>query len=480
MNYKMILYIMGQIFKVVGLFMLLPILVGFIYNENHVVTSFGIPFLALMTIAILLTIKKPKNNSVFSMEGFVSVAASWIGVSAIGALPFVISGEIPDYPSALFETVSGFTTTGATILSDIEGMSRACLFWRSFTHWLGGMGILMFVLAIMSSNDSRTMHMMRAECAGPNVGRLVSKSSFSARILYGIYISLTVLEIILLLCGGMPLYDSIIHACSSAGTGGFSIYSASIGHYNSLYIEMVIAVFIILFGVNFNLYYYLIIRKFSLAFKNEEVRVYFGIIIAATAVITLNITSLYESAGAALRHSFFMVASTITSTGFATADITQWPVFSQTLLLLLMFVGSCAGSTGGGMKVSRILILFKTGVKELKYIANPRTVATVKMDGKPVEKTVVRGAASYFILFMLIMAISLLLISLDNYTIEESASAVITCMNNIGFGVGRFGPNGGFSDVSAFSKIVLSFDMLIGRLEIYPLIMLFSVRKSSV
>ncbi len=477
MNYKMIMYMMGQIFKVVGLFMLLPAAVGLYYGEDHVVTSFGIPFLILVTIAFLFTVKKPKDNSVYSMEGFVSVAASWIGVSAIGALPFVISGEIPNYVDALFETVSGFTTTGATILSDIESMSRSCLFWRSFTHWLGGMGILMFVLAIMSSNDSRTMHMMRAECAGPNVGRLVSKSSFSARILYGIYIFLTVSEIILLLCGGMSLYDSVIHACSSAGTGGFSTYSASIGHFNSLYIEMVIAAFIILFGVNFNLYYYLIIRKFSLAFKNEEVRVYFGTIIFATVIITLNIMRLYDNFGGALRHAFFMVASTITSTGFATADITQWPVFSQTLLVLLMFVGSCAGSTGGGMKVSRIMIIVKTGIKELKYIVNPRAVATVKMDGKPVDRDVVRGAASYLVLFLMLMAVSLLLITLDKYSIEESASAVITCMNNIGFGVGAFGPNGGFGDLNSFSKIVLCFDMLLGRLEIYPLIMLFASKR---
>ena len=468
---------MGQICKAVGAFMLLPMIVGFIYKEDHVLLSFGVPILILMFFGILATVKKPKDKSVFSMEGFVSVAASWMAVSVVGCLPFIISGEIPNFFTALFETVSGFTTTGSTALSDIESMSRSCLFWRSFTHWLGGMGILMFVLAIMSSNDARTMHMMRAECAGPNVGRLVSKSSISARILYGIYLSLTAAEIILLMCGGLSLYDSVIHACSSAGTGGFSVYSDSIGHYGSLYVEMVIAVFIILFGINFNLYYFIIVKKYSLAFKNEEVRVYFGLIIAATAIITANIVHLYNSVGGALRHSFFMVASTITSTGFATADTTQWPVFSQTLLLMLMFVGSCAGSTGGGMKVSRWMILFKTGIQELKYIANPRAVATVKMDGKPVEKGVVRGAASYLILFLMLMAFSILLISLDKYSIEESASAVITCMNNIGFGVGRFGPNGGFADLTAFSKVVLCFDMLLGRLEIYPLIMLFASKK---
>lgn len=478
MNYRMIIYIMGQILKVVGLCMLLPILVGAIYGESHIIMSFGIPFVITMAIALAFTIKKPKNNSVFSMEGFVSVAASWIAMSAIGALPFVISGEIPNYFDALFETVSGFTTTGATILSDVEAMSRSCLFWRAFTHWLGGMGVLMFVLAIMSSNDSRTMHMMRAECAGPNVGRLVSKSSFSARILYGIYISLTLLEMGMLLLGGMPLYDAVIHACSSAGTGGFSIWNDSIAHYNSAYIEMVIAVFIILFGVNFNLYYYMLIRKFSLAYKNEELRTYFGVIAAATAIITLTVIGQYATAGEALRRSFFMVASTITSAGFSTTDTGQWPVFAQTLLLLLMFVGSCAGSTGGGMKVARVMIIVKTGIRELKYIVSPRAVATVKIDGKPVEKDVVRGATNYFILFMLLMAVSVLLISHDRFSIEECLSAVITCMNNIGFGVGRFSPSGNLGGLDSFSKVVLCFDMLLGRLEIYPLILLFAAKKN--
>lgn len=477
MNYKMISYIIGQIFRVVGLFMLLPILVGFIYGENHVIASFGIPILILEAVSFIATIKKPKDKSIYSMEGFVSVAAAWIAISIIGALPFVISGEIPNYVNALFETVSGFSTTGATILSDIESMSRACLFWRAFTHWLGGMGILMFVLAIMSSNDTRTMHMMRAECAGPKVGRLVSKSSFSARILYGIYITLTVSEIIFLLFGGMPLYDCIIHACSSAGTGGFSMYGDSIGHYNSLYIEMVIAVFIILFGINFNLYYYILIKKFSTAFKNEELRVYLGIIISVTLIITINVLNLFDNFGEALRHAFFMTASTITATGFATVDTSQWPTFSQTLLLFLMFIGACAGSTGGGMKVSRIMIIIKAGIKELKYIINPRAVATVKMDGKPVEKDVVRGATSYLILFIMLMFISILLITFDKYSIEESASAVITCMNNVGYGVGRFSTSGNLGGLNSFSKIVLCFDMLLGRLEIYPVIMLFSIRK---
>lgn len=478
MNYRMVTYIMGQILRIVGLCMLLPIIVGAVYGEHHVIAAFGIPFLITIIISVIFTIKKPKNTAVFSIEGFVSVAASWLAMSAIGALPFVISGEIPNYVDALFETVSGFTTTGSTILSDVESMSRSCMFWRAFTHWLGGMGVLMFVLAVVNSNDVRTMHMMRAECTGPNVGRLVSKSSFSARILYGIYITLTVAETIALMICGMPFFDAIVHACSSAGTGGFSMWNDSIAHYNSLAIEMVITVFVLLFGVNFNMYYFLLIKKFAPVFKNEELRVYIGVIISATAVVTLSVMNVYSSVWEALRRSFFMVASTITSTGFATTDTSQWPAFPQVLLLLLMFVGSCAGSTGGGMKVSRILIIVKTGIRELKYIVSPRAVASVKIDGKPVEKDVIRGASNYFILFMLILAISVLLISHDKYSIEESISAVITCMNNIGFGVGNFSTSGNFGGLDSFSKIVLSFDMLLGRLEIYPLILLFVRRKS--
>ncbi len=478
MNYKMVVYIMGQILRIVGFCMLLPIAVGAIYGESHVIASFGIPSIITLLISVLFTIKKPCNTAVFSMEGFVSVSASWIAMSAIGAMPFVISGEIPNYIDALFETVSGFTTTGSTILSDVEKMSRACMFWPAFTHWFGGMGVLMFVLAVMSSNDVRTMHMMRAELPGPNVGRLVSKSSFSARILYGIYITLTLAETIVLVILKMPLFDAVIHAFSSAGTGGFSLWNDSIGHYNSPAIEMAVAVFIILFGINFNLYYFILIRRFSLIFKNEELRTYLGVIAASTVIITLTVMKLYSSAGEALRKSFFMVASTITSAGFATTDTGEWPVFAQTLLLLLMFIGSCAGSTGGGMKVARIMIIVKTGIRELKYIVSPRAVASVKLEGKPVEKDVIRGASNYFILFMLILAGSVLLITHDKFTIEESLSAVITCMNNIGFGVGRFSTSGNLGGLDAFSKIVLCFDMLIGRLEIYPLIMLFAVRKT--
>lgn len=477
MNYKMIVYIMGQILRIVGLCMILPIFVGLFFREHHMILCFAVPAAITLMISLLFTLKKPKNTAVFSMEGFVSVAASWIAMSAIGALPFVISGEIPNYINALFETVSGFTTTGSTILSDVEHMSRACMFWRAFTHWLGGMGVLMFVLAVLSSNDVRTMHMMRAECPGPNVGRLVSKSSFSARILYGIYIALTVSEMIVLVILKMPLFDAVIHAFSSAGTGGFSLWNDSIAHYNSVAIEMAVSVFVILFGINFNLFYFLIIRRFSLVFKNEELRVYLGLIVGATAAVGLSLIKQFGSVGAAFRRSFFMVSSTITSTGFANDDPGQWNNFAQTVLLMLMFVGSCAGSTGGGMKVSRVMIIVKTGIRELKYLVSPRAVASVKMDGKAVEKDVVRGAGNYLVLFVLIFAMSILVLSHDKISLEENFSAVTTCINNIGYGVGRFS-TGYLGDLDGISKIALCFDMLIGRLEIYPLIMLFAARKS--
>lgn len=477
MNFRMIFFIIGQIMKVEGFAMIISMLVGLYYKESHAVYSFGIPILILLVAGFLITLKKPKNNSIYAKEGFVSVALAWIIISIFGGMPYYISGDIPSVADCFFETVSGFTTTGATILTDVDAMSRSCHFWRAFTHWLGGMGVLVFVLAVLSDNDSRTMHMMRAECAGPKVGRIVSKSKSTARILYLIYIVLTAIEVIFLLLGGMPLYDSVINSFSSAGTGGFSIHSESIAYYNSTYIELVITIFTMIFGVNFTLYYLLIMKKFSQVFKDEELRTYLGIIAVSTIAITVNIYSIYGSVGLALKNAFFQVVTTITSTGFAIADFTTWPFFSQVLVLLIMFVGACAGSTGGGLKVSRIVILFKTTIREVKYTLNPRSVVTVKMNGKAVENEVVRGVSSYVIMFFFIFALSWLLISVDNYEAGETFSAITTCINNIGPGIGRLGPSGNFAGFSDFSKYVLSFDMLIGRLEIYPMLMLFSMFK---
>lgn len=477
MNFRMVFFIIGQIMKVEGFAMICPMIVGVVYGEYKSLYSFGIPSLILLVCGVLLTFKKPENNSIYAKEGFVSVAFAWIIMSVFGGLPFKIYGDISSIADCFFETVSGFTTTGATILTDIDGMSKCCHFWRAFTHWIGGMGILVFALAVLSHNEARTMHIMRAECAGPKVGRIVSKSKSTARILYIMYFVLTLLEVVLLLLGGMPLFDSLINSFSTAGTGGFSLHGTSIAYYNNLYIEIVITVFMILFGVNFNLYYLLILRKFSQIFKDEELRTYLGIIFAASVMIFINIYKLYDNAGKALLDSFFQVSSTITSTGFATADFTQWPVFSQTVLLMLMFVGACAGSTGGGLKVSRVIILFKTGIKEIKYVLNPRSVITIRLNGKALENEIVRGVSSYTSIFAFLFFISWFLLSFDKFDVAENFSAVTTCINNIGPGLGRLGPSGSFSDFSDFSKLILSFDMLVGRLEIYPLLMIFSALK---
>jgi len=477
MNFRMIFFIIGQIMKIEGVSMFFPLIVGIVYGEYNSVYSFGITLAILLVSGVLLTFKKPENNSIYAKEGFISVALAWIIMSVFGGIPFMIAGEITSPADCFFETVSGFTTTGATILTDIDGMSKSCHFWRAFTHWIGGMGILVFALAILSHNDARTMHIMRAECAGPKVGRIVSKSKSTARILYIMYLSLTVLEIIFLLIGGMPFFDCLINTFSTAGTGGFSLHGTSIAYYNSSYIEIIIGIFMILFGVNFSLYYFIFLKKFSQIFRDEELRTYLGIIFISTVLIAFNIYNIYNSAGKALLDAFFQVSSVITSTGFATADYTEWPVFSQTVLLMLMFVGACAGSTGGGLKVSRVIILFKTGIKEIKYMLNPRSVVTVKLNGKAVESEVVRGVSSYVVIFMFIFFLSWFFLSLDKFNIDETFSAVTTCINNIGPGVGRFGPAGSFAGLSDFSKYVLSFDMLIGRLEIYPVLMIFSALK---
>lgn len=476
MNYKMIAYLTGQIMKIEAALMCLPFLIA-LYDREGTYYSYIIPIILLLAIGFPFTLKKPENMDMHAREGFVIVSVVWIIVSLFGALPFYLSGDIPNYINALFETISGFTTTGATVLTDVEALRRSNLFWRSFSHWIGGMGVLLFVLAILPNSDTKSFYILRAEVPGPKVGKLVSKTRFSARILYGIYIFLTIIEIILLFCGGMPLFDSVVNSFSTTGTGGFSILNNSIAGYNSAYFEIVITIFMLLCGINFNLYYFLIIKKFSDFYRNEELRIYLGIITASIAAVTLNILNLYENLGKAFRHASFQVISIITSTGFSTVDYMDWPEFSQCILLLLMFVGACAGSTGGGLKIYRIIILFKIAIKEIGYTLNPRSVVTIKMDGKPVEQTVIKGVCNYSILYFFIIAISLLLISLDNMDISTSVSAAITCVNNIGPGLNSISPSGNFSDFSAFSKLVLSFDMLLGRLEIFPILLLFRKRS---
>ncbi len=459
---------------------LLPIIVSLIYGEKTL-TAFLIPAAIFLLLGALFMIKKPKGRAYRASEGFVITALSWVLISLVGALPFVISREIPSYIDAVFETVSGFTTTGASILSDVEAMSYSILFWRSFTHWVGGMGVLAFGIALFPSaknkkhdGDGTEAHILRAESPGPTYGKLVSKLRFNTRILYGIYFVMTVLEIIILVAGGMPLFDSIVNSLATAGTGGFGIKAASIAAYDSVYAEMVISVFMILFGINFNVYYFMLIGKFTSVLKHEETRWYLGIIAFSVIAIAINISSMYESLAQAFRYSFFQVSSIITTTGFATADFDLWPSFSKIILVLLMFIGASAGSTGGGLKISRVLILIKTTFREIRYSINPRGVRSIRCDGECVDQAVIVNTSSYFAVYMILFAISVLLVSVDGFDLTTEFTAVAACFNNIGPGLSLVGPTGNYANLSAFSKIILSIDMLLGRLEIFPLLIAFA------
>ena len=473
MNRKMICRILGNILIFEAIILLLPFLVSIIYKENDTAIYFVITSMISLAIGYILANLKTDNKHIYAKEGFIIVALSWIIVSLIGALPFYISGEIPNYVDAFFETVSGFTTTGSSILNNIEGLSKGMLFWRCFTHWIGGMGVLVFVLAFLPKSEGQNMFLMKAEVPGPVVGKLVSKVQMTARILYGIYAFLTLLEVIFLLLGHMPLFDSIVHVFSTAGTGGYAIKNTSIAYYNSYYIDMVITVFMLLFGINFNLYYLLILKNIKQAFKSEELRWYILIIVVFTGIITINTLGVYGSVAQSFRYSIFQVASIITTTGFATTDFGMWPMLSQILILLLMVVGACAGSTGGGMKISRIMILIKSAKSSVKKMVSPRSVSTINVEGKPVDKQVLDFAYSYFVVYALIFFASVLLLSFENLDIVTTLTAPLTCLGNVGPGFGDLiGPVGNFALLSNFSKIVLSFDMLAGRLELFPMILL--------
>ena len=476
MNHKMIFYLTAQIVRAVGILMVFPLIVAGICGEGPSALAFAGVGIGMILLGTVLTLKKPKDTSVFTREGMAVVAVAWIACSVLGALPYFFSGEIPNLADAVFETASGLTTTGSTILTDIESMSKSCLFWRAFTHFIGGMGVLILMLAILPQSDTRTMHLVRAESAGPTAGKLVAKMSSSVRILYGIYIALTLTEMILLLCGGMPFFDAITTAFSTAGTGGFSCRAGSIADYGSAYVDGV-TVFMLLFSVNFTLYFMVVTGKGLQALKNEELHVLLGIAAVATILITGNITSVYGGILKAFRYASFQVMTIISTAGFATADYTEWPFFSQTILMVLMFVGGCAGSTGGGLKVMRIMVLFKSAFKEIRCTLSPRSVVVVKCDGRAVPKEVVHGIGYYFIVFMFLLAFSVLLLGLDGHDVPTTVTAVITCMNNVGPGLNEIGPSGNFAGFSAWAKLLLSADMLLGRLEIYPLLVLFTVRK---
>lgn len=473
MNYRMVFYNIGRILLVEAALLVFPAIGAIIYGENTL-TAFALTIAALTAAGLTAVRKKPKKNTIYAKDGYVIVALTWILMSLFGALPFFISGYIPNFVDAFFETVSGFTTTGSTILREIESLPKSLLFWRSFTHWIGGMGILVFVIAIMPKTESTSMHVMRAEVPGPTVGKLVSKLRASARILYGIYCILTAIEIIFLLAGGMPLFDSIVTSFATAGTGGFAILNNSIEGYNSIYAEMVIAVFMLIFGVNFNLYYMVFIKQWKQALKSEELRWYAGIVTASVLIIALSLMTTKYSVGDSFRHAFFQVSSIITTTGFSTVNFDTWPVIAKLILVFLMFAGACAGSTGGGIKISRLIILVKSGLRDIKKAINPRSVETVKVDRHTVDEPIVKSVSVFFGTYMLVAAASMLIIAIDGRDITTTATSVIACIGNIGPGLGAVGPYGNFADFSVLSKLVLSFDMLAGRLELIPMLMLFS------
>ena len=474
MNRRMILHTLGQIIRLEAALLLLPALVALLYGERRCLQAFLVTALLALLLGTLLTLPtRSRSRVIFSKEGFVTVALAWLCLSAIGALPFVLSGSVPSYVDAFFETVSGLTTTGSSVLPDVEILPRGLLFWRSFTHWIGGMGILVLMMAIVPSDSGRSMHMMRAEMPGPVVGKLVPRVRDTAKILYIIYLVLTALMVVLLRCGGMSLYDSLVHAFGTAGTGGFGVYRNSLAGF-SPYIQWVVTIFMLLFGINFNLYYLILVRHFRAAIRSRELWVYLGLVLASSGLIAWNIRALYSTFGETVRQALFQVSSIITTTGYATADFNRWPGLSKAVLLLLMFVGGCAGSTAGGLKVSRVQLLVASARRDLQRALHPRSVATVRLEGKRVDEATVQGAGAYLVLYVALLALGFLLISFEPFGLESNLTAVITCLNNVGPGFGEVGPAGGFTAYSGFSKLVLSLEMLFGRLEIYPLLFLLS------
>ncbi len=474
MNARLILRVTGKILILEGFLLWLPLIVNLIYRESFFWSFMG-PSLGLLAAGGLLQLVRVRSHNLYAKEGLFITALAWLLMSLFGCLPFMLSGEIPVFWDAFFEMVSGFTTTGATVVSDVEAMSHGILFWRSFSHWIGGMGILVFVLAVLPQTGGGTyINLMRAESPGPQVGKLVSKVRFTARILYGIYIVMTLIQIVFLLCGRMPLFDSLITAFGTAGTGGFSCLNNSIAGYDSLYIEIVVTVFMLLFGVNFNFFYLLLIGHFGEAFRCEEVRWYFIIVLFSMVVIALNTLGLYGDFWTALRYSSFQVASIITTTGFATWDFALWPTFSKTVLIVLMIIGACAGSTGGGIKVCRLVIAGKTMNRELKLLSRPRSVVGIKFEGKTLDPAVLRGVQTFLAVYMGILFASFLVVSLDGLSLEATFSAVVTTLGNVGPGLAEVGPMSNFSAFSPLSKLVMSFNMLAGRLELFPILLLFA------
>lgn len=473
MNYRIVVYLLGWLLSFEGAFLILPCLVGMIYREGDAY-YFALSALICLILGFLITRWKPRDKSLYAREGFVIVALGWLLLSAFGALPFTLSGSIPSYIDALFEAASGFTTTGASILPDVEAMSKAGNFWRTFMHWIGGMGVLVFMMAVVPLADGRNMYLMKAESPGPTVGKLVPRVKTTAKILYGMYIVLSAVEFVFLIAGKMSIYDAVTTTFGTAGTGGFGIYRDSMGGFSS-YIQIVVTVFMILFGINFSFYYVLfILRRWRDAIKMTEVRTYLGIIFTAVVLICINTRGMFSSLGETIKHAAFQVGSIITTTGYATVDFNLWPEFSKTILITLMFVGACAGSTGGGMKVSRFIIWAKTFIKELKVMIHPRNVYKVSVEGRKVEHEVIRSVNVYLVAYLAVFILSLLLVSLDGYDFITNFTGVATTFNNVGPGFSLVGPTGNFSIFSPMSKLIMVFDMIAGRLELFPMLLLFS------
>lgn len=472
MNKRMVAYVIGVILTIEALTMVPMIIVSLIYGESI------LPFLYSMMIMLLfgvpLVIIKPRNNAIYARDGFVSVALAWIVMSVAGALPFYFCGGFKSFWDCLFEVVSGFTTTGSSVLTEPQALPYGILFWRSFTHWIGGMGVLVFVMAVLPLSSEHSMHLMRAEVPGPIVGKLVPKMRNTAKILYGVYTVMTAVLVLLLLLGGMPIFDSLCYAFGTAGTGGFSINSAGISLYNSAYLEIVISIFMLLFGINFNLYYFVLIGNVRDAIRSEELRWYLCIVTGSTLLIAVNTLHLFANFGVSLRYSLFQVSSIITTTGYATYDFNLFPAFSQNILLLLMVTGACAGSTGGGFKISRVIIILKCISNQVHKLIHPRAVSTVKLEGKSIDSKLIKNTLSYLAVYFVIICVSVLLLSIDGYDFTTTFSAELACFNNIGPGLGMVGPMGSFAGFSAFSKMLLALNMLFGRLEIFPMLVLFS------
>ncbi|WP_294405757.1 TrkH family potassium uptake protein [uncultured Clostridium sp.] len=474
MNYRAILSILGNVVKYMSALLLIPLLISMYYGDGDAM-SFLLTIIIGAPIGYMLSRIKSEKKAIYAKEGFLIVGFAWIIISAIGALPFVFSGAIPNFVDAFFETVSGFTTTGATILTAIEGLPKGILFWRSFTHWIGGMGFLIFMLALIPSMGNNSIHLLKAESPGPSPGKIVPKIKETAKILYLIYFALTVIEGILLMFAGMNLYDAVIHAMGTAGTGGFSNMNASVAAFNSPAIEWIIAIFMLIFGINFALYFQIIKGNFKGFFKNEELRYYLLIILAAFIFITINILNLNNGdLTLSIRQSAFQVSSIVTSTGFATVDFNFWPTFSKIIIIMLMFVGAMAGSTGGGIKTVRVVIMLKAIKREINKIVHPKRVNSVRIDGKTVDEDIIHGVFLFIGSYIIISLIAIFIISFDNFDVLTTVTSVITTMSNIGPGLEMVGPAGNFSAFSPLSKIILSFCMLAGRLEIYPMLIMFS------